>query len=188
MRIIAAPGQLPAKTMSLTFRNVLLNLVYYGLTVALFPWISLSLETHFGFVRHPSTVVRIVSVLLGVAGAALQTWCIAVFQSVGRGTPSPALAPKKLVTKGPYKWVRNPMNIGELMVFLALSGWFGSPLLFGYCVVAALAFHGFILVWEEPQHAIRFGEEYIRYRTSVNRWLPTPVSRDDSSRVKPRAV
>jgi protein-S-isoprenylcysteine O-methyltransferase Ste14 len=174
--------------MSLTLRNVLLNLVYYGLTVVLFPWTLLSLDTYFGFVRHPSTALRIGSVLLGVAGAALQFWSIFVFQSIGRGTPSPALAPKKLVTKGPYKWVRNPMNIGELMVFLALGGWFGSPLLLGYTVVAALAFHSFIVVCEEPQHLSRFGKEYIRYRASVNRWLPRLASKASASRVKQKAV
>ena len=163
--------------MSLTLRNALLNLVYYGLTVVLFPWTLLSLETYFGFVRHHSTVLRIGSVLFGVAGAALQLWSIFVFQSIGRGTPSPALAPERLVTKGPYKRVRNPMNIGELMVFLALGGWFGSPLLLGYTVVAALAFHSFIVVWEEPQLLGRFGKAHIQYRASVNRWLPRLASK-----------
>lgn len=158
--------------MSLTLRNVLLNLVYYGLTVVLLPWFVISLETDFGFVRQPTMVLRIASVLLVIAGAVLQLWCIAVFQSVGEGTPSPAFAPKRLVTKGPYKFVRNPMNIGELMLLLGLAGWFASPLLFTYCVMAALAFHVFILIWEEPRHLSRFGEGYVQYRENVNRWLP----------------
>ncbi len=174
--------------MSLTSKNVLLNLIYYGLTVILLPWIVLLLETYFGIVRQPSTALRIASVLLGTAGAALQGWCIAVFQSIGRGTPSPAFAPKKLVTKGPYKFVRNPMNLGELIFLLALTGWFASPLLFMYCVTAALAFHVFVLVWEEPRLLGRFGEEYIQYRASVNRWLPMAAGGDTFSKVKEPAV
>lgn len=168
--------------------NLLLNLAYYGLTVALFPWIILSLEEHFGLVRQPSSLLRIGSVLLGVAGAVLQFWCIAVIQMVGRGTPSPAFVPKRLVTEGPYKYVRNPMNIGELMLLLALSGWFASPMLFGYSVVAAIAFHSFILIWEEPQHLVRFGEEYIRYRRSVSRWVPRLWGKARASGVKRKAV
>ena len=163
--------------MSLTLTNVGLNLIYYALTLVLLPGISLLLETYFAFIRRPFMTLRIASVALAIAGAALQLWCITVFQSTGKGTPSPALPPKRLVTDGPYKFVRNPMNIGELMLLLALAGWFASPLLFTYCVIAALAFHVFVLVWEEPEHRRQFGPTYVRYASSVNRWLPAPANR-----------
>lgn len=163
--------------MTLTLRNVALNLLYYGLTVVLFPWIVLWLDTYFGFVRQLSASIRGASVVVGLAGAGLQFWCIFLFQSYGRGTPSPALAPIRLVTIGPYKCVRNPMNIGELLVFLSISGWFASPSLFAYSAVAALAFHGFVVLWEEPHHLSLFGEEYVRYRIRVNRWLPSLARR-----------
>lgn len=158
---------------NLTTKNVALNLFYYGLTMVLFPWIILSLEATFGITRHPSAVTRIPSVLLGIMGAALQLRCIFLFQSLGSGTPSPALAPTKLVTGGPYGRIRNPMNVGELLIFAALACWFGSPFLLGYTILAGLAFHGFIVLWEEPRHLTLFREEYSKYKTRVRRWLPT---------------
>lgn len=112
------------------------------------------------------------AVLLALSGAGLQLWCIVLFQSLGRGTPSPAFAPQKLVSEGLYALVRNPLNIGEVMLFLAIASWFASPLLLAYAALAALAFHCFIVKWEEPQHLKRFGEKYLEYRAKVNRWLP----------------
>jgi protein-S-isoprenylcysteine O-methyltransferase Ste14 len=125
--------------MNLTFRNVFLNLVYYGLTVVLLPWILLSLESSFGYTRHSVFGMRAGSALIGVVGVALQLWCIVLFQSVGKGTPSPAFAPIKLVA---------------------------------YSLAAALAFHLFIVFWEEPRHLRRFGERYVEYRRNVGRWWP----------------
>ncbi|HKC62415.1 MAG TPA: methyltransferase [Pyrinomonadaceae bacterium] len=158
--------------MSLTLKNILINLLYYGATLIILPSIILYAESFIGITRHPSTILRAAATLLALAGAILQLRCIALFQSLGRGTPSPALAPKRLVTKGPYARVRNPMNIGEVILFLALALWFASPLLLAYAVLAALSFHLFIVVWEEPQHLRRFGKEYSAYKTSVNRWIP----------------
>ena len=158
--------------MSLILRNILINLFYYGVTLVALPWILLSLEFAVGIVRHPSLTIRVASILLASAGALLQFWCIALFHVSGMGTPSPAFAPKKLVTRGPYAWVRNPMNLGELLVFVALAAWFASPFLLAYTIIAALTFHSFIVKWEEPQHLRRFGKEYLTYESRVSRWIP----------------
>ena len=159
--------------MTLTIRNIVVNLVYYGLTVLLFPGILLSLESSFGPTRHSLFGLRVGSAIIAIVGMGLQLWCIVVFQSVGKGTPSPAFAPIKLVGQGPYAVIRNPMNLGELMVLLALCAWFGSPLLLAYTMAAALAFHLFIVFWEEPRHLRRFGAQYVEYKRNVGRWWPT---------------
>jgi protein-S-isoprenylcysteine O-methyltransferase Ste14 len=158
--------------MSLTFKNLLLNLFYYAVTVVVFPWVILRLERSSGPLWQGFAAIRIASVLLGLAGVALQAWCIVLLQVSGGGTPSPAVNTKSLVTSGPYRRVRNPINAGELMVFIALSGWFASPLLLTYALTAALVFHGFIVFWEERWLLDRFGSEYVQYRLTVNRWIP----------------
>ena len=73
------------------------------------------------------------------------------------------------------------MNIGEVILFLALALWFASPLLVAYALLAAIAFHLFIVIWEEPQHLRRFGKEYSAYKTKVNRWMPRLKSWSNSS-------
>jgi protein-S-isoprenylcysteine O-methyltransferase Ste14 len=163
--------------MSLTLTNILVNLLYYGVTLIILPWLILYAESDIGITRHPSNILRAVSIILALFGASLQFWCIALFQSVGRGTPSPAFAPQRLVTQGPYAHVRNPLNIGEVILFLALALWFASPLLFAYAALAALAFHLFIVFWEEPRHLKQFGKEYSDYRAEVNRWMPRRPAR-----------
>jgi protein-S-isoprenylcysteine O-methyltransferase Ste14 len=158
--------------MFLTIANVLVNVLYYAFTLVLLPWLVLFVEDHVGLQRKPLAGLRVLAVPVAMAGVALQVWCVVAFQRIGRGTPSPLLPPRRLVVEGPYRWARNPMNTGELLLLAALAGWYGSPGLLAYTLMAALAFHGFIVLWEEPRLVRRFGSDYLRYRTTTRRWLP----------------
>jgi len=61
------------------------------------------------------------------AGAGLYLWCLWVFATVGRATPGPWDAPRRVVAVGPYRWVRNPINIAPLLIVIAGPGCFLSP-------------------------------------------------------------
>lgn len=159
--------------MSLTFKNIAINVAYYAVTVVLLPMLVLQLEDSVGVSRISRPALRVIAAIVGVAGIAVQMWCIVLFQRVGRGTPSPLVPTRRLVHSGPYRRVRNPMNIGEMLVFLALALWFGSIGLMLYALAAWLAFHIFIVRTEEPRHRAQFGDEYASYTARVNRWLPT---------------
>jgi len=56
------------------------------------------------------------------AGAGLYLWCLWVFATVGRATPGPWDAPRRVVAVGPYRWVRNPINIAPLLIVIAGLG------------------------------------------------------------------
>jgi Phospholipid methyltransferase len=64
-------------------------------------------------------VWQVIGALLGASGAALALTCILTFVFVGRGTPAPFDPPRRLVIRGPYRLVRNPMY---LSAGLALAG------------------------------------------------------------------
>jgi hypothetical protein len=42
-------------------------------------------------------------------GTAIALWCVFTFVFIGKGTPAPFDPPRKLVIRGPYRFVRNPM-------------------------------------------------------------------------------
>jgi protein-S-isoprenylcysteine O-methyltransferase Ste14 len=108
---------------------------------------------------------------VGVAGGALALWCILTFALVGRGTPAPFDPPRKLVVRGPYRYVRNPMYIGAALALCGAALFYRSILLFGYAGVFLLAMHVFVVTYEEPTLVRLFGTEYEAYRARVGRWL-----------------
>ena len=52
------------------------------------------------------------------AGLLLAGWTLRLFATVGQGTPAPWDPPQKLVVRGPYRHVRNPM-ISSVLLMLA---------------------------------------------------------------------
>jgi protein-S-isoprenylcysteine O-methyltransferase Ste14 len=110
--------------------------------------------------------------LAWAGGAVLLLWPMWNFSVQGRGSPSPADPPKKLVVEGPYRYVRNPMYLAAGLVLLGhwLRSGSRSVLIYGLAVVTA--FHLFVVHYEEPNLERRFGEAYRKYRASVPRWLP----------------
>ena len=108
----------------------------------------------------------------GLAAVNLRSaWDFAAF---GKGTPAPIDAPKRLVTRGFFRYTRNPMYVAVLTV---LAGWitlFGAAKLVAYAVVVFVFFSLFIRLYEEPRLAREFGDEYTAYMARVGRWLPWP--------------
>jgi len=113
---------------------------------------------------------------LGIApvaiGAAVYLWCAWDFAAFGRGTPLPLDAPKRLVARGLYRFVRNPMYVGVLLAIFGQALWFGSVATLWYGIGASLFFHLFVVVYEEPTLRRQFGESYAEYRKAVPRWIP----------------
>ena len=105
-------------------------------------------------------------------GLALIVQTVALFATVGKGTLAPWDPTARLVVRGPYRRVRNPMISGVLCVLLGETLLFGSPaVLAWFAIVFAVNAVYFPLV-EEPGLRRRFGAEYDAYRSAVPRWLP----------------
>lgn len=110
--------------------------------------------------------------IVGGLGGLLALWCILTFALVGKGTPAPFDPPRRLVVSGPYRYVRNPMYLGAALALAGAALYYRSAALFGYAVIFLLATHVFVVLYEEPTLARLFGEPYLRYRSTVPRWLP----------------
>ena len=76
-----------------------------------------------------------------------------------------------LVIEGPYRFTRNPMYLGLLLLYVGVAGWFGFvwPLLLAPVLVWVI---GVSVIGREERYLTRkFGDEYRRYEAHVRRWL-----------------
>jgi len=110
--------------------------------------------------------------LFWVVGGMILLWCFWDFLTKGFGTPAPLDPPKELVVSGMYKYVRNPMYVGVLLMLIAHFLLFGYWSLLIYAGVVSLAFHLFVVNYEEPTLKKKFGRAYTNYMKSVPRWIP----------------
>ncbi len=124
---------------------------------------------------QPSTigVPQVAGILLGGAGAALALACIFTFAVVGRGTPAPFDPPRRLVVRGPYRRLRNPMYAGAGLALVGAAFYYQSMALLGYAVVFLIVMHLFVVLYEEPTLRRTFGNEYEAYCRQARRWWPT---------------
>ncbi len=110
--------------------------------------------------------------LLLVCGAVLYLRCAWDFAVRGRGTPAPVDPPRELVVSGPYRYVRNPIYLGVLSMVVGEAALYRASVLLGYAGALLLAFHLFVVTYEEPTLRRKFGAAHERYCASVPRWLP----------------
>ena len=126
-----------------------------------------------GIVRPAAIEVQQVAVMiLGATGATVVLWCIFTFVSIGRGTPAPFDPPRRLVIRGPYRFVRNPMYIGAGLALLSAALFYESLPILGYAGLFFLTAHLFVVWYEEPVLQQTFGQEYEVYCRQVRRWWP----------------
>ncbi len=91
---------------------------------------------------------------------------------VGRGTPLPYDPPARLVVSGPYAYVRNPMQVTIVTVFVALAATLGEPRLLAGAASTVVYAAGFAGWHEEQQLRATHGEAWLRYRAAVPAWVP----------------
>src|SRR5208283_1846755 len=90
-------------------------------------------------------------------GAAIAVWCVVTFVWIGKGTPAPFDPPRRLVVRGPYRFVRNPMYIGGALALAGAVLFYHSLFLLAYVCIFLLAACLFVLFYEEPTLRRTFG-------------------------------
>src|SRR6267154_5263830 len=93
---------------AVTYATLFIGLVLIYVPASLLSWSG---------IVGPATieVQQAAGMVIGATGAAVALWCIFTFATVGRGTPAPFDPPRRLVIRGPYRFVRNPMYIGAAL-------------------------------------------------------------------------
>jgi len=80
--------------------------------------------------------------------------------------------PKEFVAFGPFRYLRNPMSLGAVILMLGLGLYESSVLILLLACALFLFFHVIVVYVEEPGLERRFGDSYRDYKRSVNRWWP----------------
>jgi protein-S-isoprenylcysteine O-methyltransferase Ste14 len=129
-----------------------------------------------GIVWPPPSWNAVVGSVFMILGLALMAWTNRLFTTVGHGTLAPWNPPEKLVVRGVYRHVRNPMITGALCILLGEGVFFGSWWLLGWFGFALVLNLVYIPLVEERGLAKRFGEDYLLYKQNVPRWIPRLTS------------
>lgn len=114
---------------------------------------------------HP---IGLIPLAAGVAGL---LWCVRDFYTQGKGTLAPWSPPKQLVVVGLYRYSRNPMYLGVILMLLGWATAFHAWTLVGYAAAIAVAFHLRVVFGEEPWMASAYGAQWHDYARGVRRWV-----------------
>jgi protein-S-isoprenylcysteine O-methyltransferase Ste14 len=150
-------------------------IVLPGTVVVLIPAAILWISGRLGFSPKFATADQFLfwlAVLAASIGLCLSIWTATLFVKFGRGTPAPWDPPKKLVIRGPYCYVRNPMIIGVLLILLAEALLFQSWPIAAWMVVFFIGNSLYFPLVEEKSLEKRFGNDYREYKAYVRRWIP----------------
>jgi protein-S-isoprenylcysteine O-methyltransferase Ste14 len=138
-----------------------------GIVAGLIPWWLTRWRAGAGWLP-----VRLLGVVVLLAGAAVLVHAFARFVVEGLGTPAPVAPPENLVVGGLYRHVRNPMYLAVVTTILGQALLLWRPVLIGYAALVAAAFAAFVLGHEQPALARTFGEQCATYRRAVPAWWP----------------
>jgi protein-S-isoprenylcysteine O-methyltransferase Ste14 len=154
---------------TLAVRSIAWTVVIPGIVVGYLPWRFFGLRHarfDWGAPRH------LLAAALMLIGTSLFLVCVWEFARRGRGTLSPLDPPRRLVVRGLYRYVRNPMYLSGTLVLLGEVALTGSRSLLAYWAVWFTAVNLFVIAYEEPTLRRQFGAEYDAYCARVGRWLP----------------
>jgi len=140
-----------------------------GLLIILSLWTDKLL--HFSkFISYPSNIF--VSLLILTLGLLLTLWSILYFIKI-KGTPVPFNPPPKLVTTGPYSYIRNPMLSGVFILMFGFGILFRSiSLVFIFTPLFILFNFLELKTIEEPELEKRLGKDYSKYKKRVPMFFP----------------
>ena len=115
-------------------------------------------------------VLRPVGIATGVIGFALSGWGVLGFLRAGND-PEPWKRDTALVTSGLYRFTRNPMYLGFVMVQLGVALYYQSIGGLLSVPLSIILLQHFVIAREEAHLVATFQDEYRAYMRRVRRWI-----------------
>ena len=159
----------------MTWRLAQAIIVLPGTALVFIPTLLVHLTSDTRFAHRlsgPAELTFWVGLGAGCVGFAVSAWTVALFLTYGNGSPAPWNPPTRLVVRGPYRHVRNPMIIGALLMLAAESLILRSLPVALWAVVFFAGNVVYFALSEERRLEDRFGDSYRVYKANVPRWIP----------------
>jgi protein-S-isoprenylcysteine O-methyltransferase Ste14 len=116
-----------------------------------------------------------------IPGMVLGSWTSRTFFRIGQGTTVNFEPTQNLVKGGPFRYIRNPMSVGTLIVMAGLAVILSSYVLLILFLFLIPVSHIYVVNVEEKELEVRFGQPFLEYKNSVPRWFPRRQKRTNPS-------
>jgi protein-S-isoprenylcysteine O-methyltransferase Ste14 len=138
----------------------LIYLVVFGCLSALLPW------------RAAIDLRSIpIGVVLVMAGLLLMFSALRLFRAEGTELNPTSETNKSLVVRGPYRFTRNPMYLGLVVLTLGIAILVGSLPMFAVPLFLFATSNWVHIPFEEAKMQRQFGQAFDTYTHNVRRWL-----------------
>jgi protein-S-isoprenylcysteine O-methyltransferase Ste14 len=135
--------------------------------------------------QNPSIQTILIGLVFVLLGEFFRLWGVSYAGSETRTTGS--VGGTYLVVSGPYAYVRNPLYLGNILLYCGVGVM--SNALFPYLLIVAFLFFYLqyrIIINEEEGYLIKaFGDSYQNFRKSVPRLIPSLKKYTDKSLPQP---
>ena len=133
---------------------------------------------------RPTITTMLIGFVFVLIGESFRFWGVSYAGSETRTTGK--VGASNLVTQGPFAFVRNPLYLGNILMYFGIS--IMSNSLVPYLQILSIAYftfqYYFIIKEEEGFLKTEFGEKYEHYFNNVNRFLPKFSAYDESKSSK----
>ena len=124
-----------------------------------------------GWPRIPGLPLPLLGAALVAVAFIPPVWAFILFQREGTEIEPTSPTNRKLVTSGPYRYTRNPMYSGLVLLAFGIAIWVGAwPMIIAPVAVFATA-NWVHIPFEEAKMRRQFGADYDAYVAQVRRWV-----------------
>jgi len=130
-----------------------------------------ALSWSLGSPRIPGLPIPLLGAALVAVAFITPVWALMLFRREDTEIEPTSPTNRKLVTGGPYRFTRNPMYLGLVVLAVGIAVWVGTwPLVIAPLAVFATA-NWVHIPFEEAKMRRQFGADYDGYVARVRRWM-----------------
>src|ERR1051325_2445879 len=138
----------------------LIYLIIAGAVSWLYPWRALL-----------DLQVVWLGVVLVAGRVAISFWAFSLFRREGTEINPTSETNQSLVIRGPFRFTRNPMYLGLVIVTFGIAFWVGSLPMFAVPLLVLATASWAHIPFEEAKMRRQFGTAFDRYTNQVRRWI-----------------